>query len=146
MNDTIREKIEKINEEKALYSYNELTGCTNDDIKVFQAWLEANFNVNNELFSEYIEFVSIANCLSFNGLHIYGITQGDKLSIYYMNEVWEEIEEGKYLYFGHDDISFYGFDLSTGEYHILDLPSGTHIDSYTSFDDMIDEALRIALI
>lgn len=147
MNDTIREKIAKINKEKALCGYNELTGCTKDDIKAFQTWLEANFNANNELFSEYIEFVTIANCLNHNGLYVYGLTEGDKLSIHYMDEVWRlSDEDDRYIFLAHNDISLYCIDIVSGEYHELDLGSRSFISAYTSFDDMIDEALRVALI
>jgi hypothetical protein len=147
MNDSIRIKISKINEEKALCGYNELSGCTKDDIKVLQTWLEANFNVNNELFSEYLEFVSIANCLNHNGLYVYGLTEGGKLSIYYMNGVWRLTDEDdRYIFLGHNDISLFCINILMGEYHELDLGSRSFISAYASFDDMIDEALRIALI
>ena len=143
MNASIKEKINQVNTEQLRFGYSELTGCTEQDIVHFSAWVKELYPEASLL--QYIDLMRIANGLNHNGLYVYNIKESDEDSIYYMNEVWQDIEDGKYLFFGTNDISFFAMELSTGVFCILDLPSGSFEEAFASFDEMIDEALRIAL-
>ncbi len=103
---------------------------------------------------QYIEFLSEANGLHFDGLNIYGVDTSLLETKYSsaahgfieFNEVWYEVEELKqYLFFGESDISWYCLNLAERIWQILDKPSGTLIETYPDFYSMFEAELKVKL-
>lgn len=143
MNNVIKAKLDEINIFKQLVGYAELKGCSDSEISSLDTWLTEHLSIDRNRMTDYKDFFRLANGLDHDGLVIYNIISDDVDSIYYMNEVWWEVEENRrYLFLGNSDISFFCFDLVTSEFKVLDLPSGTLEETYTLFDDMLDKHLR----
>jgi len=94
------------------------------------------------------------NGLSYNGLMLYGADSVLENSedtravdgIIDTNEIWHEVEEQrKYLFFGDSDIAWYVLELEEGTYHELDKPSGSVMESFSDFWEMLESALEYAL-
>ncbi|API90761.1 MULTISPECIES: YrhA family protein [Virgibacillus] len=102
----------------------------------------------------YIEFLKTVNGLDFDGLVIYGV---DKFlldreideeidGIIETNEIWYENDwQKQYLFFGDSDIAWYCYDLDQNVFLELDKPSGNLIQSFASFESMLEEALQTVL-
>jgi len=102
----------------------------------------------------YIEFLKNVNGLDFNGLVIYGVDEvwldreadEDVQGFIETNELWYEIDWHKqYVFFGDSDTALYCFDLKELVFVELDKPSGTIIQSFESFDFMINAAMETVL-
>ncbi len=62
------------------------------------------------------------------------------------NEIWYENDwQKQYLFFGDSDIAWYCYDLDQNVFLELDKPSGTLIQSFASFESMLEEALQTVL-
>jgi len=103
----------------------------------------------------YVEFLSIVNGLDFNGLVIYGVDKEllnqevdeDVHGFIETNEIWYENDwQKKYIFFGDSDTAWYCYNLIDDEYAELDKPSGTLIQSFDSFDIMLNAALETSLL
>jgi hypothetical protein len=146
VNDLIRKKIARVNDRKKQVGYRELMGCTEADTAYFKAWISHNYPIENGGLTQYIELMQIANGFNHNSLYIYGISAEDADNIYNMNTMWKISEEDKaFVFLGHNDISLYCFDTLTGEFCDLDRGSMSFIAAYATFDDLITEALEIAV-
>lgn len=123
-----------------------------DEINIFLETAKKKFG--KEVPKSFIELLKTANGLDFNGLIFYGIDnsllQSNNTNIYgYIeyNEIWYENEyQKKYIFFGENDISWYCYDLLDDNYVELDKPSGSLINVYLDFFDMVEEALKISLL
>ena len=102
----------------------------------------------------YIEFLKNVNGLDFNGLVIYGVDEvwldreadEDVQGFIETNELWYEIDWHKqYVFLGDSDTALYCFDLKEHVFVELDKPSGTIIQSFESFDFMINAAMETVL-
>jgi len=102
----------------------------------------------------YIEFLKNVNGLDFNGLVIYGVDEvwldreadEDVQGFIETNELWYEIDWHKqYVFLGDSDTALYCFDLKEHVFVELDKPSGTIIESFESFDFMINAAMETVL-
>ncbi|WP_218975577.1 YrhA family protein [Mesobacillus foraminis] len=62
------------------------------------------------------------------------------------NEIWHEAEEQRrYLFFGDSDINWYALDLKEGMFHELDKPSGSVMETFSDFNEMLASALEYTL-
>jgi len=103
---------------------------------------------------EYLDVLKVINGLEFNGYILYGIdeeileraTNQHITGVIDSNEVWYENEEQKqYIFFGESGISWYVYHIESGEYKILDMPSGDVCETFEHFEDMLDNMLKEAL-
>ncbi|MDR0459218.1 MAG: SMI1/KNR4 family protein [Coriobacteriales bacterium] len=146
MNALIREKVARVNDRKIQVGYKELTCCVETDIEFFNAWLNSNYSVESETMEQYIELMQIANGFNHNSLYIYGISPERTDNVYEMNTMWQTSEEDTGLIFlGHNDLSLYCLDTLSGDYYDLDRGSMSFIARYATFDEMLIEALGIAV-
>lgn len=141
------EKIEK--------SFNDKlnTPATDTEVQKLRERVKKSFNV--DLPSEYEEFLKTVNGLDFNGLVIYGVdsslleTDRDEpiCGLIDTNEIWYENEfQKEYLFLGDSNIAWFCKNLSDGTYLELDKPSGTLMKTYSDFNTMLEEALKICLL
>jgi hypothetical protein len=124
-----------------------IMSSTNDEnIKEIKEWISSNSIINPEI-NEYENFLKKVNGLEFNGLVIYNANQYDKNNGFIgANEIWQENDwEGNYLFFGDSNISWYCLDIDKHTFLELDKPSGDIVEEYSSFEEMITEALKSVL-
>ncbi|MFB1097437.1 YrhA family protein [Terribacillus sp. JSM ZJ617] len=102
----------------------------------------------------YLDFLQNVNGLDFNGLVIYGVDESfldnpvteDVHGFIETNELWYENDwQKQYIFFGDSDTAWYAYDTKETRYVELDKPSGTHIQSFESFDAMLVDALKLVL-
>lgn len=117
-----------------------------DNIK--QKWSHFNIPIS------YVEFLNHVNGLDFNGLVIYGVDKvllekeikEDVHGFIETNEYWYENEwQRQFVFFGDSDTAWYCYDLKEDQYVELDKPSGTLIQKFEGFRNMLDDALDTAL-
>lgn len=103
----------------------------------------------------YVEFLKMANGIDFNGLVVYGIDEHlqdkDKVEnvqgFMETNEIWHENDwHRQFIFFGDSDTAWYCYNLNENVYMELDKPSGTLINTYDSFDNMLTDALETSLM
>ncbi|MDR1068270.1 MAG: YrhA family protein [Clostridiales Family XIII bacterium] len=147
MNDQIKDLLDKIEEAEkefgsSIFAQNEKTN--ENEIACFEKWI-SNYCENG--FSEYVELMKLINGLNNNGLYIYSLDKKSEYNVYEENEtLWYDNEDFRdYIFFGDDSISWYCLNKKDGNYYILDKPSGTIMDEYKLFDEVIIEALKTAL-
>ncbi|WP_404429571.1 YrhA family protein [Sutcliffiella horikoshii] len=113
-----------------------------------QKW--SHINIPNS----YVELLNHVNGLDFNGLVIYGVDkvllekeiEEDVHGFIETNEYWYENEwQKQYVFFGDSDTAWYCYDMKENQYVELDNPSGTLIQKYEGFRNMLDDALNTAL-
>jgi len=147
MNKTISELLEKLEKNEEKYGgsiFNDNEKANDEEIGYFNNWCKELFKKG---FLEYIEFIKIINGFNNNGLYIYSINKKCDYSIYESNETWwdanDELKE--YIFWGDSDISLYCKNVKNENYYILDKGSGSAMEEYKTFDEIMIEALKIAL-
>lgn len=119
-----------------------------DDINIpdFKEWVLKLFGEKAPV-KEYTNFITNVNGVNYNALYLYGIKPTDyRLDIMYNNDAWHEIEiQKKYLFFGHDDLSWYVWNKESEEFQLIDKPGGEIIEVYKNLNDLMEEALCTAL-
>ena len=140
----LKEKLEAIEKENGRLN----AGCTAEELKIFEQKVLEKFKY--ELPEEYIKFLSVVNGLEFNGLILYGIDESilDRKNAQTVtgyidsNEIWYENEwQKEYMFFGDADISWYCLDVSKNVFVELDKPSGSLMQEFENFEDMLEYAL-----
>lgn len=122
------------------------------DIQILLADLARLGNVK-DLPDAYIQLLKMMNGLEWNGLFIYSTktmpledTDDKLMGLVEANLIWRDFEDHKrYLFFGDADISLYCQDLTTGAFKELDRSSDTVIETYDSFENMLNAALKVSL-
>jgi hypothetical protein len=141
----INEIIEQIDVLKRSFGRNVYSSAKEEDEEKFLDWIKDIFRGGMDL-SSYVSFSRLANGLNHNGLFFYSITPQAKNNIYDSNEEWWEVEDHrKYLFFADDSISWYCMEILSGEYYVLDKPSGEKMKSFSSFNELLYCALEAAL-
>ncbi|MFS8304205.1 YrhA family protein [Bacillus altitudinis] len=106
---------------------------------------------NIELPGGFIEFLKLVNGLDFNGLVIYGVDKTlldteideDIHGFIETNETWHENDwQKQYIFYGDSDTAWYCYDQEKRMYVELDKPSGTFIQSFESFNHMLNDAIE----
>ena len=104
-----------------------------------------------DLPASYLNFLRLTDGLIWDGLFIYSSEKtpvvGEPNEFMHpfvdTNLIWRSHEpHKKFLFFGDGDISLYVYNLEKDCYEILDRPSETVIQTFSSFDEMLTEALR----
>lgn len=142
INSKVKEKIDLI--ENIAHKYYETIYSTVSDeqLNFFKKWYLKNCN-KEKLPDDYLDTVSLINGFDFNGLSIYSIDVGDDNNIYDTNEIyWENTSLKKYLFIGEDSISWYCKSLVHEKYYVLDKPSGSIVNKFFNFNDLILVALE----
>lgn len=127
--------------EKVAQEYNEsiLKSATDEQIDIFNRWA-TDKHIPTE---EYVQFAKLANGLDFNGLVVYSINEMDDNNIYNANEVWHENKNlTNYIFFADSDIAWLCYDCNQSSFCELDKPSGTLINTFSSFSEMMKSALE----
>lgn len=135
----MRKKLLEI--EKVARKFNEsiLAPATDEQIERFIYWAEDK----HIPFEEYIQFVKLVNGLDFNGLVVYSIKEIDDNNIYKANEIWHENKNlMRYIIFSDSDITWLCYDLDKCCFCELDKPSGTIMNTFSSFSEMMVPALE----
>lgn len=136
------EILERIDLSQRIFDETVYSSITKNDETYFINWVNgicANKKID---FSTLISFCEVANGLNNNGLFIYSITEQSENNIYDANEDWWDVPENrKYIFIGDDDISWYCFEISKGDYYVLDKPSGEKMNKYESLKEMLLFAL-----
>lgn len=127
--------------EKVAQEYNEsiLKSATDEQIEIFNTWA-TNKHIPNE---EYAQFVKLANGLDFNGLVVYSINDMDDNNIYNANGIWHENKNlTNYIFFAESDIAWLCYDCNQNSFCELDKPSGTLMNTFGNFSEMMKFALE----
>jgi hypothetical protein len=103
--------------------------------------------------SSYSKFLQTTNGLDFNGLVIYSVDQVflekeaiDFQGLIETNNLWHENDwQKQYIFYGDSNTAWYGYDHVENMYVELDKPSGTLIQSFESFDSMLNSAFETIL-
>ncbi|HWO76398.1 MULTISPECIES: YrhA family protein [Bacillus] len=118
-----------------------------ENIQLVKDWVSNNIR-HGLWVAEYEDFLNKVDGLEFNGLIIYN-TQADdnNYGIIAANEIWRENQwDNEYLFFGDSDISWYCLDIDKNVFVELDKPSGYVVGEFSSFNEMIEEAITSVLI
>ena len=87
--------------------------------------------------------VYIIDGFDFDSLSFYSINYDKENNLYESNEIyWENENLKEYLFIGEDSISWYCISFNTEKYYILDKPSGSVIDEFFQFDDLLMTAFE----
>lgn len=127
--------------ERIAQKYNEtiLESATDEEIAKFKHWATYK-HIPSE---EYVQFVKLANGLDFNGLVVYSIKETDDNNIYNANEIWHENKNlMQYVIFSDSDIAWLCYDCDKSCFCELDKPSGTLMNTFSSFSEMMLLALE----
>lgn len=135
------------------YGFNLRRPATSHEIENFKK--EVSLKLNRFVLpDQFIQFLMTVNGLDFDGLVIYGIdkflleTEEDQEIHGFIesNEIWHENDwQKQYVFFGDSDIALYCYDLTQMAYLELDKPSCTVMNSFTDFNSMIEDALKMRL-
>ncbi|MGT2866963.1 YrhA family protein [Streptococcus fryi] len=107
--------------------------------------------IKDFLKNDYLNFLSIANGIDFNGCLLYGIAsvRGNSEKVYdifEMNEIWHEVEEHRrYFFFGESNMSWFVFSLIDSKFYELDIPSGDIVEIYEDFNSILDNFFEQAM-
>lgn len=146
-------KIDKIIKEKQVYNEKINNGATETEIKLFRK--RVNEELNIILPKEYIDLLKIINGIEFNGFIIYGIDeieldkkQNQSINGFIENnKIWyENKSQRKYIFLGESNISWYAYNEKSKKYYELDKPSGTEIEEFDYFEDLIEKILSDSLL
>lgn len=121
-------------------------GCSEASVEEFKQWVSKKLGEQVPL-QDYIDSLQLVNGVNYDGLYFYGINPSDaNLDIIFNNSAWYDVEEHQnYLFYAHDDISWYLWNNESHEYQIIDKPGGEIIEVFESFNEMMEEALKTAL-
>lgn len=123
--------------------------ATDKDILSLMKELKGKHSISLPL--DYIELLKISNGLEFSGLRIYATHtipiegHSDRFieGILDANAIWwENPDTRKYLFFGEDDLSLFGFNTETGEYEDLDRVSLDAMDNFSNFTSLISQSIN----
>ena len=147
MNKIIIELLEKLEKNEKKYGgsiFNDNEKANDEEIEYFNNWFKKLFKKG---FLEYIEFIKTINGFNNNGLYVYSINKKCDYSIYELNETWWDANDElmQYIFFGDSDISLYCKNVKKEKYYVLDKGSGSVMEEYEIFDEIMVEALKIAL-
>ncbi|MFS0824755.1 YrhA family protein [Bacillus sp. 1P02SD] len=120
--------------------------ASNEYIQLLKEWISKNIRENLWI-PEYEELLKKVNGFEFNGLVIYNARPDDDNNGFIgANEIWRDNDwENNYLFFGDSNISWYCLDIDNHVFLELDKPSGEQMEKYSSFVEMINEALKSVL-
>jgi len=134
----IREKMKK-------YGYALNNGVAENVILPFKDAVYEKFNYL--LPSDYLEFLKLMNGFDFNGSIVYGIDQefADNTTCQEINgfisynEIWYENEWlKKYAFLGEGEMNWYVYNIENNQFQLLDKPSGSLLEEYSSFNALIN--------
>jgi len=142
INTNIKEKLDVIETIAEKYNETIYSGVTIKEINFFKHWWLQNCN-QLTIPNGYLGIVYIIDGFDFDGLSFYSINYDKENNLYESNEIyWENENLKEYLFIGEDSISWYCISFNTEKYYILDKPSGSVIDEFFQFDDLLMTAFE----
>ena len=147
------EKLNKICEISESFGIKQNKGANKSEIVNFTKAVKKELDI--DIPQQYIVFLKIINGFEFNGFIVYGIDTYllDKCHIQSINgliennKIWHKNPwQKRYIFFGDSNISWYVYDLILLKYCELDKPSGNLINSYDSFEHMLNTVLEDAIV
>ena len=144
--------ITQIGEEMSKYCEELNTRMSEFEIKQLEYKFEARFSV--KLHKEYALLLALVNGIEWNGFIIYGIknemeseSTNEIIDLFDMNEVWHEnVSLRKYIFIGDSCISWYCYDKTLKKFVELDKPSGSKVDEFEDFGELLNSVLSNALM
>ena len=141
----VKEKLDIIDSTLKRYEETIYFDVANEKIENYCKWCSVNCN-GLSLDDEYIKIIAEIDGFDFNGLSFYSIDECKENNIYESNEIyWENENLKQYLFLGEDSISWYGIAIESGEYYILDKPSGSVMCKCVTFEELFLIALNSVL-
>ncbi|MEW9676257.1 YrhA family protein [Lentibacillus sp. L22] len=139
----IKELINQLKSEMKSFGEKPPQPADETSLKKVRKWVLNRFEGEN-FFNEYEEFLKVMNGFDYNGLIIYNSDINDENNGFInANTIWWENEElENYVFFGDSDISWLCYDLKHKRFCELDKPSGDLIEVYTTYEQMLEEAIR----
>ncbi len=146
------EEINLLTKEMAKYGDKINNGVLEKDLKLFVDIFKKTFSVI--LPNDYLDFLKNFNGIEFNGFIIYGVDK-NLLSIKTDNHIngliefnnifYENEYQKKYIFLGENNISWYVYDIESVIYFELDNSSGTKINKFDDFKDMLKSFIKEAI-
>jgi hypothetical protein len=94
----------------------------------------------------YMAFLQRNDGLAFNGTTIYGATEREDdvpLSFRQINEIFSQSDRG-YVLYGQTGDELFAQHVTSGAWHMLDRPSLDVIESFPTFEALLERVLRDA--
>lgn len=141
----LEQNLQLIIEKMGKYGFLLNNGVDSNDVLLFNNAVSEKFQYS--LPSEYLDFLMIMNGFDFNGAIIYGVdielvnvNPNHEISGFMSyNETWYENEWlRQYIFFGEGEMNWYVFNLSNNQFQLLDKPSGSLIEVFSTFNALID--------
>lgn len=148
-----QDKLKEIEEAKKIFGKEVNEGATRQEVELLKKVAEEKLDI--ALPEEYLNVLGTINGIEFNGFILYGIDENilGRISKQHINglvdcnEIWYENEwQKQYIFLGESGISWYVFDIETGKYQILDMPSGELCEEFEHFEDMLENLLSDSLM
>lgn len=148
-----KDKVEQIRKRRQTRHKDLNAGASTIEIKNLQE--KALNDLEKQIPEDYINVIKYINGLEYNGFILYGIDEELLITspkqhingLVANNLDWYENEDQKdYLFLGDSDISWYVYVPNSNCYLELDKPSGSIIEEYESFADLLNTFLDAALM
>lgn len=119
------------------------------DAQIEQSQSAAREKFGAEIPEKYLEFLQkYHNGFNWNGLYVYAAGEGNQPNDFVFENTGLRTDDERFndfLVFAEDDMSFYVYCLSADEYQVLDKIPLDVMDSFSSFDELMQEAFASRL-
>lgn len=104
---------------------------------------------------DYVDFLRITDGLDFNGMSVYASerttskdsSQAEIFGFVETNLIHRDVDVMRnYLVFGGDSLNIYVLDVRNNEYQVLDRVSLDKVTSFSSFGEMLEQAIKRHLL
>lgn len=128
----------------------ELEPAMGVQIEKVKGWLRSIYPQADALFADYYYFLQKTNGFQYGSVLLYSANEGyfDASGIYLQNRLHQEDgddADGRYLFFGENNIAGYCFDLIAGRFVELGSGEGGFLGYFDSMGDMLCRAMKDAL-
>ncbi len=141
--------LRKIEKELKEYGERRNKGASTASLGLLQQAFEKSYGIR--LPQEYLNLLKEVNGIEYNGGIFYGVDEGflktepqqEVSGGLHMNLVWQE--DGsmtEYIFLRKNDISWFVYQPSNGQYYMLDNPSGEIISAYSDAESMFGQLLK----
>ncbi|WP_152525274.1 YrhA family protein [Sporolactobacillus laevolacticus] len=133
----------KLEELQSNFCYTIATPAKKENIMIIKKWVSDNVALDL-WFPEYEEFLKQRDGIEFDGLVIFNSDPNDATKGFITaNEIWRaDSNYSHYVYFGDTDISWFAYDLNKKKYVELDKASSDFIESFDSFNQMLENVIN----
>lgn len=145
-----------IDEVKRIASkYNEILEPPCTEAKLKRLRERSRAELTTDVPNDYVDFLRIMDGLDFNGMLVYASeqttskdsSQAEIFGFVETNLMHRDVDVMRgYLVFGSDSLNIYVLDVRNNEYQVLDRASLDKATSFSSFDEMLEQAIKKHLI